>query len=188
MAETTIFGDLIVRLSDFGFLDFFLPFVFTAAITFAFLRKSKVVSESPFMNGIIAFVVGMLVMALPVLANVSFTEQFSTFFVQVTFLIVGLIVAAVIMSMFFPSMGAILGNWAKNPVILLGFFIVGVVIFLSSGLVGVFIEPTDPEVTGIEPDTPGPDRDIVILVAIAIIIMVIIIIFAVANAIVAPNK
>ena len=182
MAET-FFGGLIVKLADFGFLDYLLPFMLTFAISFALLRKSKILSENLATNGLVAFSIGMLIMAFPAFTNLSFTEQFSTFFVQITMLILVLVVIAIIGSMFFPDLGKMVGNFGKNPLILVGIFIITALIFVSSGLFGIFSDPLDPEKTGIEPDVPGPDSDVILLIGAAIFIAVLILIFTLAAAI-----
>jgi len=177
MAEpTTPFGTVVDIMVNLGFYDFFFPFIITSVLVFALLKKSKVLGEGTAINVVFAFSVGMLVLGFPVLTGATFGTELSTFFVQATVWIMLFVIGIVMASIFYPDIGGFLTKHFTNRTFLYVMLALGISIFVLSGMLSVFLEPTDPTITGKEPEKPGPDADIVIIVAALLIFMILIII------------
>lgn len=178
MADPTPFEVVVSKLISLGFYDFFFPFIIITVIIYALLRKSKVLGESNVINAVVALSIGLLVLGFPVITGVAFGGQLSTFFVQSTVWILILVVAVITASAFYPDIMKVLLEQFKSRNFLYYMLALGVGIFVTSGLLTVFISPGNPVVTGKEPEVPGPPSDIVIIVAALIIFMVLILIAA----------
>lgn len=179
MADPTPFELVAQQLIDLGFYNFFFPFIITAVIMFALLRKSRVLGESNAVNGLVAISIGLLVFGFPVLSGFSFATELSTFFTQITIWILILVGAAVIAAVFYPDLGKVMADQFKHRSFLFIMLAVAIAIFVISGLLGVFVSLGNPALTGGEPTVPDPPTDIVIVVASLIIFMILIIIAAV---------
>lgn len=178
MADPTPFEVVVEKLISLGFYDFFFPFMIASVIIYALLRKSKVLGESNALNAVVALSIGMLIFGFPVLTGLTFGTQLSTFFVQATVWILILVIAVVIASVFYPDIIKVLLDQFKSRNFLYYMLAIGITIFITSGLLTVFTNVSNPTITGKEPETPGPPNDIVIIVAALIIFMILIIIAA----------
>jgi len=178
MAEETTFEVVINKLVAIGFYEFFVPFLIMSVILYALLRKTKVLGDSNVLNGIVALSIGMLILGFPVLAGISFASELSTFFVQSTIWIMILVLAVIIAGVFYPDIWKMAEDQFKNRHFLFIMLAVAIGIFVTSGLVGVFVNVGNPALTGQEPETPGPPADIVIIVGALIIFMVLLVIAA----------
>ena len=178
MADSTPFGIAVQKLVDLGFYDFFFPFLITSAIIYALLRKSKVLGESNVINGVVALSIGLLVFGFPVLTGLTFGTELSTFFVQGTVWILILVAAVVIAGVFYPDIWKVAGEQFKSRNFLFYMLAIAIGIFVTSGLVSVFVNIGNPALTGKEPEVPGPPSDIVIIIAALIIFMLLIVIAA----------
>lgn len=136
----------IKAMADRGFFQFLFPFMLTSAVFYGLLRKSQIFGEPErniAVNGVVALVAAFMVWAYPIIAGVDITLQLSNFFIQglsISLVVMfGLMVAAMV---FPPDLPGILnkkfekgGFWAG---ILIAGIIVGLIVFLSSGLFNVF--------------------------------------------------
>jgi len=178
MADPTPFEVVVQKMISLGFYDFFFPFIIVSVLMFALLRKSKVLGESSVINAVVALSMGFLVMGFPVLTGLAYGTELATFFVQSTTFIVILVMAVIIASAFYPDISGVLLDKFKSSRFLYTMLALGIGIFVTSGLLTVFINVNNPAATGIEPELPGPPSDIVIIVAALIIFMILIIISA----------
>ena len=67
----SLFEEMVQRLIDLGFYDFFLPFILSTAIFYALLKKSKIISDSPLVNATLALSIAFLIFGYPVIAGIS---------------------------------------------------------------------------------------------------------------------
>jgi len=117
-------------------------------------------------------------MGFPVLTGLVYGTEFSTFFVQITTFIVILVAAVIVASVFYPDISSVLLDKFKSSRFLYSMLALGIGIFVTSGLLTVFINTNNPAVTGKEPEIPAPPTDIVIIVAALVIFMILLIIAA----------
>lgn len=178
MADPTPFEVVVQKMVELGLYDFLFPFLIMSTITFALLRKSKVLGESSVINAVVAMSIGFLILGFPVLTGLVYGTELSTFFVQITTFVMILVAAVVVASVFYPDISSVLLDKFKSSRFLYSMLALGIGIFVTSGLLTVFINVNNPVVTGHEPEIPGPPSDIVIIVAALIIFMILLIIAA----------
>ncbi len=176
--NTTLFETAIENLINIGVYDFLLPFLIVSLIIFALLKKSHMLGDSVGINGIIAVSIGLLFIGFPLIVGFSLTTEITTFLLQSTVWIFLMITAVIIAAVFYPNVGAVLGEKLKSSGLVWLMLAIVIGLFVTSGLVGVFTNIGNPIATGIEADTPSPNSDIVIIVAALIIFMVLMIIVA----------
>ncbi|MEM5879226.1 MAG: hypothetical protein QXU74_01910 [Candidatus Aenigmatarchaeota archaeon] len=161
---------VILRLKDMGFFTFLLPFILVSAILYGLLRKSQIFGppeKNVAVNAVVAIVASFMVWAAPVIAGINIEEQLANFFVQSMIVTVVLMVAVLAAGMFFgpdlPSRLEKLGSKYLGG-FLIGSILIGIALFLTSGLSTVFF----PEGFGEIPE------DVVISIAtIAILVIVV---------------
>lgn len=129
-----VFEQAIERLIELGFYKFFLPFIIVAAIVYAMLRKSQVLGESPLINGIISISIAFFIFGLPVLAGVSLVKPLTSFFGQVTVVILIITFGLLIAGLFVPNLIEKLGEWIKGGGIVWWMVVLALVIAITSGL------------------------------------------------------
>lgn len=179
MADPTVFEVVIQKMIELGFYNYLFPFLITSVIMYALFRKSRVISDSAAINGVVALSIGLLVFGFPVLVGVTFGTELSTFFTQATVWILILVMAGIIAAVFYPDLFKMLEEqMTKSKTFLFVMLAVAIAIFVTSGLFNVFTQPGNPLVTGKESQQPGPPTDVVIMIAALIIFMVMIIIAA----------
>ena len=163
--------EIIQSFANIGIIDFVLPFLLTTVVLFALLRKSKIFSRTPIVNIILPIAIGLLIMGVPNILGLSFTTQFSSFFFQLTILILFFTIGGIIVSFFVSK----LDNIFKNKQIFIGLgIIISIILFFTSGLYTIFTE----QYSEIDNNIPGPDPTLVLFSTIAIIMSVIMIIFS----------
>lgn len=142
-----------------------LIFVFIFTIFYAIIRKSKVLGESPVMNGAVSFVVAFLVMWFSVTV-MPLSQPLSAFFAQGTTLLLFIIFGIIAASLFYPDLPKVMGEQFKSKSTLWVMIILGVVLFVTSGLLSVFWAQFA------QPPKPGETRPAtdVVLVAVAILV------------------
>ncbi len=166
-----IFESVAQGLGDLGFYNFFFPFVLTAVLIYALLRKSKYFSEAKegqILAAVVSLSVAFLVFGYPILIGSTFGTQLSAFFTQLT--IVGLIfiLALIFASMFYPDFPKALSEKLASPSKVYMFIGIAIALFVTSGLVGVITSGSG------EGEGPSAPRDVILIVAGLIIFMVII--------------
>jgi hypothetical protein len=144
-----LFVDVIKKLQDIGAFNFLFPYILTSAIFYGLLRKSQIFGEpekNVAVNGIVAIVAALMVLAYPILSGVSIEGLLPPFFAQALVVTLVFMVALMIMGMFLPpdlpnvlSQGLLQGN-KSGAVLLVGIFFGFLVLFLS-GLGNVLLGP-----------------------------------------------
>jgi hypothetical protein len=137
----------IQKMRELGFFQFILPFIMTSAIFYGALRKSKIFGEpdkNVTVNGIVALVAAFMVWSYPVIAGVNIETQLATFFTHGMIATVAIMLGLIVSSMFMPpDLPKFLSEKFKTgrmwTVILLVGILVGVIVLISSGLIGVFL-------------------------------------------------
>jgi uncharacterized membrane protein len=152
-----------------------LVFVFVFTIFYAIFRKSKVLGESPAMNGAVSFVIAFLVTWFSV-SIMPLTTALSTFFTQGTALLLFVIFGIIAASLFYPDLPKMMAEQFKSRTALWIMIILGIFLFVTSGIISVFwAQATQPP----KPGETRPATD-VIVVSAAIIIFVIVLTVAAA--------
>jgi len=144
-----LFVDVIKKLQEIGAFNFLFPYILTTAIFYGLLRKSQIFGEpdkNVAVNGIVAIVAALMVLAYPILSGVSIEGLLPPFFAQALVVTLVFMVALMIMGMFLPpdlpnvlSQGLLQGNKA-GAVLVIGVFFGFLVLFLS-GLGNVLLGP-----------------------------------------------
>lgn len=149
MAED-IFRNAIFKLQEIGAFNFLFPYLLTTAIFYGLLRKSKIFGEpdrNVAVNAVIALVSAFMVWAFPILRGVDVETQLSTFFMQGMVVILVLMVGLMLVGMVLPEdlPNKLWEKWKDKSgmptVILILSIVIGVVIFVTSGLIGIFLTP-----------------------------------------------
>jgi uncharacterized membrane protein YjfL (UPF0719 family) len=143
------FEVVILKLRSMGAFQFLFPFMLTSAVFYGLLRKSQLFGppeKNVAVNAVVALIAAFMVWAYPIIAGVSIEQQLTIFMFNGSIALLTVMVALMIVSMFFPpDLPARLGERLKGgrsagALIIFG-LIVGISILFSSGLVNVFIPP-----------------------------------------------
>ncbi|MEM5792783.1 MAG: hypothetical protein QXY45_00270 [Candidatus Aenigmatarchaeota archaeon] len=161
-----VFTIVILKLREMGAFNFLFPFMLTTAIFYGLLRRSKIfsivkkqyrrekttqklieeeVEVGTSINAIIALIAGFMVWAYPILSGINVEEQLASFFMHGIVATLVLIVAIIMTSMFLPpnipeQLKKALGE-SKVAIVLLACVIIGVIIFVTSGLLNLIVGP-----------------------------------------------
>ena len=145
-----MFREIIFKLRDLGAFNFLFPYLLTSAIFYGLLRKSEIFGKpekNVAVNGVIALVSALMVWAFPVLRGVDIETQMSAFFMQGMIMILVFMVGLMLTSMLLPEdlptrlKDTFLKESGPVGAVVIASLIIGAVIFLTSGLVGLFITP-----------------------------------------------
>ena len=174
------FEAVILRLNDLGFFQFLLPFTLTSAIFYGALRKSQIFGEpdkNVAVNAVVSLVASLMVWSAPIILGIDLQTRLSTFFVQGLAATLVIMVSLIIVGMFSPqdlskTLAEKLGNKYLGIILVVG-LVIGLGLFISSGLIELIIPG------GITGQT-AIDQDTLILAAFAIM-MVIAILFIVGG-------
>lgn len=125
------------RLAEYGFFGFMLPWLITSAVFYGLLKKSGIFS-SEMINGLLSISVAFFIwgyLISPV--AVELTTPLSTFFTQLSIIVVVFLFGLVAISMFHPDLGKTLSEVVKGgSFIWIGVVIVVLLLFMS-GLGGI---------------------------------------------------
>lgn len=145
-----IFSNVIFKLQEIGAFNFLFPYLLTTSIFYGLLRKTRIFGDpdrNVSVNGIIALVSGFMVWAFPILRGIDVETQLSTFFMQGMIVILVLMVGLMLVGMILPE-DLPIKLWEKwkdqyniPTIILILSIVIGVVIFVTSGLVSIFLTP-----------------------------------------------
>ncbi len=172
---TTPFDAVVQTMINLGFYNFIFPFIITAAILYALLRKSKVLGESVVINAVLALSVAFMIFGYPVIVGVSLATPLATFFTQATVFIIIVFVGFMLASLFYPNLGTFLTERIKSRSILFLMVVLAIALFVTSGLITVFVGNLGkPAAPGSAPTTPTD----VILIAAGLIIFIVLLIVA----------
>jgi hypothetical protein len=137
-----VFPEIIQKLSQLGFYNFLLPFIIVSAIVYALLRKTKVLGESPLINGIVSVAVGFFIFAVPVLTGTGgFGQPMSNFFSQLIVIVLIIAFGLLITGLFVPNLMEKMTEWMKGGWIIWVIIIIVVVIAISSGMFSFIATP-----------------------------------------------
>jgi len=171
-----IFAPLIQNLLSFGFYNLFI-WMLTLAIMYAILKKSKILGESPFINGVVALAIAFFIFAFPVLTGVSLILPTVTFFTQTTVILLFFIVGFIMASLFYPDLPKFLIEQFVRRTTLWALVALGLALFITSGLVSTFwFGITAPTTQGAP--VGGVSPDIIIIVTGVVLFVVVLIIAA----------
>jgi hypothetical protein len=137
----------IQKMRELGFFQFILPFIMTSAIFYGALRKSQIFGDpdkNVTVNGIVALVAAFMVWSYPIIAGVNIETQLATFFTHGMIATVAIMLGLIVSSMFMPpNLPEFLGKKFQTgrgwSIILIVSILVGVIVLISSGLIGVLL-------------------------------------------------
>ena len=163
-------NQIVKQVMEAGVLRVMISILF-AIIVFAILTKSKVLGENVMVAGFIAVVVAFMVFIYPTISGFSLEEPFSVFFTQIGSLLILLVFAFIVSSLFYPDMPKMLAQqFAKPNIIYVMIFLVIVLVIISrvAWVLWTGITEVAPEI-----------KDVVILVA-GIVVFIMLLYVAVA--------
>jgi quinol-cytochrome oxidoreductase complex cytochrome b subunit len=169
------FEIVINKMISLGFYTYLFPFIITVAIFYALLKKSKVFGESIVINAVVALSIALLVFGFPVIAGVSLASPLSIFFTQATVWILIFVIGILLASFFYPELTKMLLETFKRRTVLMLMLVIGVVLFITSGLLSVFTYGLAPKPGA--GGAPGTPLD-VIYITVALMIFIVLIIVA----------
>jgi len=176
------FRIVIMKMRDLGFFGFLLPFLLSMTIFYGLLRKSQIFGEperNTVVNAVVSFVAALMVWSYPIIAGVNIETALSAFFVQGMTATLTVMFGLLITSMFVPSnLGEQLAKAFKmsekggkfGAIIIVFGVLIGVGIFISSGLVNMFFPAGGP--------MANIPSDVIVTVATLIILAVTVIVIA----------
>jgi hypothetical protein len=169
------FETLIKNLVNLGFYNFVLPFIISAIVLYAILKKSKVLGESEVLNIVLSIAVAFMIFGFPVITGISLGVPLATFFTQAVVFIFVFAIALIVASIFYPNMPEMMMREFKRRTMIWIGLALAVGLFITSGLVSViWSTATTPSESG----APSAPRDVLIIAAGIIIFMILIIIAA----------
>jgi len=125
------FTSLVSNLNNIGFFDFILPFIFTFAVLWGLLAKTKVLGDNQRVNGVVSMVVAFFIIGFGGPALGAF---FTTLFGYAV-----IILATILVIMLFLGMGGYDLGKVLDPKVG-GIILVGIAIilfFIAAGALGV---------------------------------------------------
>lgn len=139
------FALAIQKLQALGAFEFVFPFLLTSAIFYGLLRRSKIFGEPEHniaINGVVALIAGFMVWAYPILTGVDPSRLLSEFLFQSMVALLIIIVGLLMAGMFLPEdlskqIGEKIGGRGRAIILIAGLMI-GLGVFLASGLSQVF--------------------------------------------------
>lgn len=173
-----IFVPVINKLIDVGFYDFLL-FVFSLAMFYALLKKSKVLGESTVINGLIAFVGAFLVFGYPVLVGISLTLPLTAFFTQAVVWTLVIFIGLILASLFYPDLPKMLAEQFVKRTTLYAMLGIAIALLVTSTLVSVLWRGVGPAPRE-GPGVPSPSTDVT-LIATGVIIFIALILIGAAT-------
>lgn len=142
-----MFETVILKMRETGMFQFLFPFMLSTAIFYGLLRKSKIFGdprEVVSINAVVALVASFMVWSAPILLGVDIEQSLANFFVQGMTATLVVLVGLLITGMFFPpDLAKHLSEKLNTPKYVSAFLIfgilIGVAVFLSSGLINIFL-------------------------------------------------
>jgi len=121
-------GDMLVYWEQYGFFSYLLPFLLIFSLVFGILEKTKIFDQNRSINGIIAFVVGLMALQF------GFVSQFfAEIFPRLGVALAIILVLMILLGIFLPT-----EKWV-NAVLFLAVAVVLVVVLVkTAGAVGWF--------------------------------------------------
>ena len=169
------FEIVVKKLSELGFYDFLIPFIISSVVFYAVLKKSKILGDSPVLNGILSLSIAFMIFGFPILTGITLGISLATFFTQLAVFALIFIVALVIASVFYPDLTKTLTETFKSRNVIWIMIAIGFTLMITSGLITAIFSPA---VFGGGAGKLGPPTDVLMLVAGLVIFMVLLIIAA----------
>lgn len=172
---TSPFEAVAQKLIDLGFYDYLIPFIITSAIVYGLLKKTKILGESVVINGALSLSIAFLIFAFPAFFGVSFALPLTRFFGGAVVWILVFLIGFLLAGFFYPDLGKILAETFTRRSALIVMIVIGISLFITSGLIIVFLGGLSPGGGG--GGGGGVSTDIIIL-AIGVILFIVLIIIA----------
>jgi len=131
-----LFATVISKMVDVGMYDLMI-FAFALALFYAILTRAKILGESKYINGTIAFVISFFIFGYPVIVGYSLVAPFASFFTQTTVFIMVFLVAFMVASFFYPDLPGFLTKTFTTRGMLMNAIAIGIAIAVISGAVSV---------------------------------------------------
>jgi hypothetical protein len=160
-----------------GFFDI-LAFILFLAIFYAIFRKSRVLGESVFINGIAALAISFFIFLYPFLTGFSLVQNLVMFFAQASMWILVFLVAFLLASFFYPDLPKMLAATFVRRTTLWMMLGLGFALLITSGFITMLWKGLLPE-PGAQTKPGEVPRDVIIL-AIGIIVFVVLLMIAAA--------
>jgi len=166
------FETVILKLLDIGFYDFLL-FLLALPILFAILKKTKMLGESPIVNGLIAFVSAFLIFSFPVITGVSLTYSMTNLFMQFMMFIIIILFAMIISSFFYPDLLGMLAKKFTHRTMLYTAIVIGLTLSIISGFLPTILTavsgPRAPVGPVVNPDITNFVAGVIIFIVVLIV-------------------
>jgi hypothetical protein len=170
--ETTI-----QQMLKVGFFDI-LAFILFLAIFYAMFRKSRILGESVFVNGIAAMAISFFIFLYPFLSGFSLVQNLVMFFAHASMWILVFLMAFLFASFFYPDLPKMLAATFVRRTTLWVMVALGFALLITSGFISMLWKSlTSPGTT--QTKQGEVPRDVVIL-ATGIIVFVILLTIAAA--------
>jgi len=138
--------ELVVKaLVDLGFYGFVLPFIISATVFYAILRRSKALGESNIINAVLSISLAFMVFGFPVITGTALDLPMVTFFTQITVFTLIFIMAGVVASIFYPNFPEFLNREFKRRTWLFISVALSVGLLITSGLISVILSAFAPK-------------------------------------------
>lgn len=137
-----VFTPVIQKLQEIGAFNFLFPYILTSAIFYGLLRKSQIFGkpeDNAAVNGVVALVAALMVLAYPIISGVSIEGLLPPFFMQGLVVLLVFMIVLMIMGMFLPpDLPSVLekGLFKENKALAI-FAIAGILGFLILFLSGM---------------------------------------------------
>ena len=145
-----IFIQTIQKFQEWGLFNFMFPYMLTSAIFYGLLRKSEIFGKpekNVTVNGVVALIAAFMVWAYPILTGVDIETQLATFFTHGLIVTLVLMMGLMLMGMFMPPdlpeqfRKTIFEKGGPVGVVLVATIIIGVFVFVTSGLLNLIVGP-----------------------------------------------
>jgi len=163
------FESLLTLAKTYGFFEFYLPFLLVFSLFYGLLQKSKVFGEGGTrINLIISMVASFYILIFSPM-SIQISTFFSTFFAETSLAIITLVVGMMIVSLLAGNIFDPAGwknVWSKSlGLIVFGGFLLGIIIFWTSGGFELFGQIAPGVAVGTE------DLMLIILIGFTVVIM-----------------
>jgi Na+-transporting methylmalonyl-CoA/oxaloacetate decarboxylase gamma subunit len=134
------FINFLTRLHEFGFFNFFVPWLIFTAVFYALLKKSKLFGESDLINGTVALAVSFFIMYFPIMSGIELAPILSRFVMQSAVFFLIFIFAYIGASVLYPDLTALMKEKMTSRAWLMIFVVLMILIFITSGMLDVFVK------------------------------------------------